>query len=201
MVMIKIIPLTQGQKAVVNDFMFDYLIKDKWYAKKSSDGKKYYAARTDYSTGKPVTIRMHRAIAEYILEMNGEYELLEQVRNHPRKHPIDHKNRNGLINTWENLRIVNSRQNNQNRDLTNKTSRFPGVSYHESNKSWRARIWRNGKQETLGYIKPRIVNGIDAGELEAAQLYEKACREEGEELVCKVLRMGNPLMPKLAVAK
>jgi hypothetical protein len=58
---------------------------------------------------------------------------------------IDHIDNNGLNNNIENLRIVNSSQNNQNK-LTTK-----GYWWCKTNKKYRAKITINNKKIYLGY--------------------------------------------------
>lgn len=80
-----------------------------------------------------------------------------------RKLVIDHVNRNGLDNRRENLRIVSNRINLLNREFPNKKSKYIGVSFDEKRKNkWRAAIFRDGKNKTLGRF---------ATEEEAARAY------------------------------
>ncbi len=114
----KKILLTQGQNTLVNDKDYDYLIKWKWYAKKSTYS--FYAARNEYKNGKQITIRMHRVIMNTPLGME-----------------TDHKDRNGLNNQRYNLHIVTRLENNNNKRTykTNKSG-FSGVYWHKKAKRW-----------------------------------------------------------------
>ena len=78
---------------------------------------------------------------------------------------IDHINRNGLDNRWENLREVCQSQNTQNSMFrkTN-TSGFHGVSWYAKTQKWRARISHNSRTLHLGYFETK------------EQAYEAYCR-------------------------
>jgi len=66
---------------------------------------------------------------------------------------IDHINGIGSDNRIENLRVVNSSENNQNKKAPNtNSSGFMGVSWNKKGKKWEARIKLNGKQKYLGYF-------------------------------------------------
>ena len=55
--MSKIIPLTQGKVAIVDDEDYEYLNQFKWYADKNTNT--FYAARGVYENGKKKTLLMH----------------------------------------------------------------------------------------------------------------------------------------------
>lgn len=58
----------------------------------------------------------------------------------------DHKNQNRLDNRRVNLRTATRSMNGHNRDkFSNNTSGVKGVSWHKSNKVWRARITIEGR--------------------------------------------------------
>lgn len=168
--MVKKIPLTQGQYALVDDEDFDFLNQWKWYASYDKNLKGYYAqcgrsVRHLDGTRKTKIIRMHRMIMG---ELFGRELSVKEV--------IDHINHDPLDNRRSNLRVVSSRQNCQNRKRKF-SSKYPGVYWDKAKKKWRAAIRINGKSKHLG-------NFVD--EREAAKAYEQVCRElVGEELVCK----------------
>mgnify|MGYP001588262020 CR=1 FL=1 len=117
----KEIQLTQEQVALVDDEDFEKVSKHKWHAYK--DGKTFYAG----TTIKNKRVKMHR----FILEAPAGVD-------------VDHKDRNGLNNTRQNIRIC-SRTENQ----ANQLSR--GVLLHIRG-SLGILVRRDGSQ-VLGLIK------------------------------------------------
>lgn len=150
--MSKIIPLTQGKNAIVDDEDFDFLNQHKWYARNNGKGTFYavrrYRCKPNYKEIK--TVRMHR--------------LIMNVRNGME---VDHINGNTLDNRRCNLRIVNRRENCQNMHIKS-TSKYPGVSWRKDIKKWHAEIYFEGKNRHLGFFE---------NEKEAYNTYKKACRE------------------------
>jgi hypothetical protein len=68
---------------------------------------------------------------------------------------IDHKDKNALNNSLDNLRWVSHSQNNYNRNMKtqNSTSKFRGVSWDKKIKKWRVAIYLNQKKTFLGYFE------------------------------------------------
>jgi hypothetical protein len=145
----KKIPLSQSKVALVDDDDFEQLNQWKWYAKKGS--LTFYAVRHVPNSKK--IIRMHREIMPVPTDME-----------------MDHIDGNGLNNQKINLRVVNHRENAQNRRNIKKASRFPGVTWSENttNKVWRANIRIEGRTVSLGYY---------ATEEEAFEAYKKAIND------------------------
>lgn len=90
----KLIPLTQGKFALVDDEYYEYLHQWKWCAHRQKHT--FYAVRNIVSNGKKKTHAMHR-------------ELLNSGILY-----IDHKDGNGLNNQRDNLRIASRGQNAMN---------------------------------------------------------------------------------------
>jgi hypothetical protein len=91
--MAKVIPLTKGASAIVDDEDFDYLVSlGSWHL--SSNG---YAVRRGMKNGKRVTTRMHRV-----------------VNKTPEGYVTDHKNHNRLDNRKSNLRTATQKDNMSN---------------------------------------------------------------------------------------
>lgn len=130
----KIIKLTKGKLAIVDDDNYDELIKYKWYC--NSGG---YALRRDYTTKDKIFIWMHRLI-----------------NNTPRNLETDHVNGNRLDNRKSNLRSCTIKQNRQNRSVNrNKiNTKYKGIHLHGNN--WRAQIKINGILKTIGMYKSEI---------------------------------------------
>ena len=134
----RIIPLTRGRFAIVDEADFENLSKYKWFAAKS--GRSFYANRMIKSneTGRrQLVVQMHRQILNV---KDGEF--------------VDHINHNGLDNRRANLRIVNKEQNtwNKRKQRGNYSSKYKGVSWHKMDKRWQARIRYKGKPMCIGYF-------------------------------------------------
>ena len=122
--MAKQIPLSRGLFATVDDEDFEWLSQWKWSAlrvQKGNSAERFYACRTDTSTGKQRMILMHRALAKPAARMN-----------------VDHRDLDTLNNRKGNLRHCNQGQNslNQNGHSDRRGSRFKGVSWHKKNRKW-----------------------------------------------------------------
>lgn len=64
---------------------------------------------------------------------------------------VDHKNRDGLDNRRDNLRLATPAQNQHNqRTNTANHSGFKGVHFHKNGGKWRAQILVNGTRVSLG---------------------------------------------------
>ncbi len=149
----KKIKLTQNKVALVDDEDYEYLNQFKWCAHK--DTKTYYAKRW-VNTNTMIT--MHHEIIGYP----------------PVGFETDHKSGNGLNNQRYNLRNVTHRQNCQNKKNIIKASRYPGVSWHNQTKKWRARIWINVASKHLGLFFT---------EIEAFNAYRNAVHALGETVI------------------
>ena len=146
------IKLTQGQRAIVDDDMYEYLNQWKWHAMKH--GVTYYAARKDNDSGKNgqsrSAILMHRVILAV-----------------PDDKGTDHINHDGLDNRILNLRICSASENQGNRlPSKNCTSKYKGVS--RDGKKWRAKIQHRKVSYSLG---------VFCDEISAAQIYDVKAKE------------------------
>lgn len=162
----KLIKLTQGKFAQVDDSDYDFLNQWKWYAQKSDRDSTFYAKRNKQIGKKRKTECMHRLILGI-----EDSKILG-----------DHKDGNGLNNQRSNLRIVNKYQNARNRtSVKNSSSKYLGVTFHKnrrvkyitkdgtikesiSKEGWNAIIRIDGKNKHLGSFK---------NETEAAIVYNK----------------------------
>ena len=107
----RLIPLTQGKFAQVDDEDFMSLNQYKWFAHKN--GNNFYAIRNSPRIqGKQLKIRMHEII----------------LGNSKDKMVIDHIDHDGLNNQKKNLRFVTVSQNCKNkRASSNGNSKYLGV--------------------------------------------------------------------------
>ena len=156
----KLIPLTQGKFAQVDDEDFEYLNQWKWLAKESDKGH-FYACRNSprKKDVKRVMIRMHNLLMPP-----------------PEGFKIDHKDRNGLNNQRGNLRFCTPSQNSANTRvrLNKKSSKYFGVFKHEN--AWVASICVNYKHIRLGRFPYTL-----EGEITAAKAYnDAAIKYKGE---------------------
>jgi len=118
----KIIPLTQGKTALVDDGDFEWLSQWKWHY-----GNGRAARKSSRLFGKEKNIMMHRVIT-------GVSDGMQ----------VDHINHDTLDNRRENLRIVTPSQNGMNRGVysSNKLG-VKGVTRHGS--GFRAQVVVGGK--------------------------------------------------------
>ena len=149
--MSKLIPLTKGKSAIVDDEDYEWLIQWKWQAYKIRH--MWYAVRFPKKpNGKGTTISMHR-----------------EILGKKAARITDHLNRNGLDNRRENLKPCIHQANAVNTNRKGMTSRYFGVCasgfpIH----SWEAQVWRNKRRVTLGTFQT---------ECEAALAYNAATFE------------------------
>ena len=132
----KEIKLTQNKATLVDDEDFDFLNQWRWYAFKAD--KTYYAQRIDKINGKTKSLFMHRLILK-----TGKGQ------------ESDHKDRNGLNNQRNNLRICTRQQNNMNR-MSSGIIAFKGVNCNVNEnrvKKYSATIKKNNKQIFIGRFK------------------------------------------------
>lgn len=128
----KLILLTQGKVAIVDDEDYDKISKHKWYAGKM--GNTYYAVRkSPRKHGKQRTLYMHNEILDIPLGFE-----------------TDHKNHCGLDNRKVNLRPCTRSENQHNRKRQNGTSQYKGVHWDKDTKKWQSQIGLNGKTIHLG---------------------------------------------------
>lgn len=128
----KRIPLTQGKFAIVDDEDYVELSKYKWCAMKNWNT--FYAVRMVPVRGRQKTVLMHREILHLIGSSQG-----------------DHRNRNGLDNTRNNLRECSPSENSRNQVVKkNNISGYKGVHWDKVAKKWVACVGVNSKQIYLG---------------------------------------------------
>jgi hypothetical protein len=145
----KLIPLTQGKFAMVDDADYDFLIKWKWHASKA--GNTFYARRTVREGGKCRKEHMARVIMG--ITNNGIL--------------VDHKDHNGLNNQKGNLRQCTPLENARNKSP--RAGKYLGVDVRKwKNKDgnvsvrFRARVKVNGKDLWLGTFYKTAIEAAHA---------------------------------------
>lgn len=130
----KVIPLTRGKIATVDDADYEALICHKWMA--HTDGRNWYACRTKHK------IKMHRVLM-----------------NAPATFQVDHINGDGLDNRRHNLRLVTNKQNCWNQRKKGGMSKYKGVCWYKDHGKWAASITQHSKRIFLGYFETEEAAG------------------------------------------
>jgi|WetSurMetagenome_2_1015567.scaffolds.fasta_scaffold20333_10 AP2-like factor, euAP2 lineage len=133
----KLIPLTQGYFAQIDDEDFEKVIKYKWCAmiKKNAIYAGHNATLKIDGKFKTKWILLHR----FIMTINkNEY--------------IDHIDHDGLNCQKSNLRKCTLQENhyNQLKQKKNTSSKFKGVCFNKQRNKWQANIKNNNKKIHLG---------------------------------------------------
>ncbi len=156
----RVIPLTQGQVALIDDEDYENIINypHPWRAEKGRHT--FYAASWKQGKTKYSTIRMQNLIVTA-----------------PKGKLIDHRNRNGLDNRRQNLRIVTQSENlrNHHKRCGYGSSRFNGVSWQKVQKIWTAYTCIGKAQKKyLGCFKDEIAAAIACDKANIQIFKEKA---------------------------
>ena len=167
----RLIPLTRGMVAVVDERDYDWLMQWPWYANPNNvDGVTTYYARRDehgQSNGKKRVVLMHRFI------MDASDAAL-----------VDHRDHDGLNCRRMNLRIATRAQNNQNVRSSRKRNAhgLKGVHYDKERDGWRSKINVDGKTVLLGRHKTKEA---------AAEAYRVAAIRYFGEFACSETLVGG----------
>jgi hypothetical protein len=142
--MSKIITLTKGKFAIVDDEDFEELSKYKWFI------TKVYASR--HSDGR--IVYMHREIMHTSEGME-----------------TDHINGDVLDNRRSNLRICTRKENARNiKRISSNTSGYKGVHWDKVNKKWRAQIQVDEKMKHIGRFES-LLDAINAYDRAAIKFF------------------------------
>lgn len=146
----KLLKLSQGKFAQVDDEDYDYLNQWKWHAAKW--GNSFYAKRSERFASKQnqKSIYLHRVILGI-----KEKSIF-----------IDHIDHDGLNNQRSNLRTC-SHSENQKNSQGRGSSKFLGVAYRSSNNKFRAAIYTGEKDLYIGQFE---------SEEEAARAYDEQAK-------------------------
>ena len=145
-----LIPLTQGQVALVDATDYEWLSQRKWYALRNKWG--FYAVREEYiGSGKTRFIYMHR-----------------QIMDAPKGMQVDHANGDKLDNRRANLRLCTNAENSRNStSRKGSSSAYLGVCWDKQHGKWLAKIRIDGRTKHLGRYET---------EIDAAMIYDAAAR-------------------------
>lgn len=152
----KLISLTRGLSAKVDDADFEKLNKLKWYAAQRTGHPGIFYAYRNSTSGK----NKQKKVAMHTIIMKPAFGFI-----------TDHRNNDTLDNQRHNLRNCDGSQNMSNRSSArNSTSKYLGVcrSKNTSNKIWVASIKKNKKTHYLGSFD---------NEIDAAKAYDKKAKE------------------------
>ena len=149
------IPLTKGCVTVIDDADLALVSMHKWHARRNHYRGMYAATnvRVDGPTRKYRTALMHRLLMGAL-----------------QSDVIDHKNRDGLDNRRDNLRVANRSLNaaNSKHRADRSTSQYRGVYLERDTGKYRSEIRVNGKLLRFGrHVDPVV----------AARLYDVAARK------------------------
>lgn len=131
----KLIPLTQGFFAKVDDEDFDLINGFKWHYAKMNASSNYAMKRNGEKQ-----IGMHRLI----------------MKQNNSKIFIDHIDGDGLNNQKANLRECSQHQNAMNIKKKRGSSKFVGVYFHITSKKWRAICYINKRRTNVGSFKTEL---------------------------------------------
>ena len=154
----RLIPLTQGLHAIVNESDYAGLMQWKWHADYEKRTQTFYATRKGPRiNGKQETISMQR-------QMLGLERGEEVIGDHANRVTLDYRRKN--------IRAASAEQNEQNRKISKaNTSGFKGVTFNQQRRKWAAYIRVNGRKINLG----QRATAAAAGQLyaDAALKYHK----------------------------
>jgi hypothetical protein len=152
----KLIPLSQGLFAQVDDDDYEKANKFKWYALVGKST--VYAERTIRKIINGIIIKKHLRLHRYLLNISSN------------KIEVDHKDGNGLNCQRYNMRKCTHQENlfNTRKTKRNTSSIYKGVSYRKDISKWFAQININKKRNKIGYFEK---------EIEAARAYNKKAKE------------------------
>lgn len=135
--MSKLIPLTKGYSAIVDDEDYDRIVQHNWQIATGKTIGGVYAKRTVGRKGNRKTVLMHREVL--------------QLQSPPPF--VDHINYDGLDNRKSNLRLCTLSENSVHRRLKSNPSGFRGVTFYKRDKKWCAQIRFKNRCVNLGYFR------------------------------------------------
>lgn len=133
----RIIPLTQGQFALVTASDYEWLSQWNWFAWWCKFTKSFYARRN---------ARVPKNERQYQIHMHRE--ILGLGNDDPRM--ADHINFQTLDNRRSNLRVATRAQNVRYRRTKSPNNPYRGITFEKSSGRWKAQICVDGRNRSLG---------------------------------------------------
>jgi hypothetical protein len=161
----RLIPLTQGQYAIVDAEDYIWLMSRKWYARWDDRIVGFYALSNSYTEqGKRHTILMHREILEKAAEPCGKH--------------TDHRNGITIDNRRKNIRPATHGQNQHNQKIfRGEKQKRKGVTLRQDGGKWQAYINVDKKRTYLGRFDSHE-SACAARESAEAQYHKEFARKE-----------------------
>lgn len=154
--------LTQGQNTLIDAVDYPVLSRRKWQVTECRE--RLYAVGREHLLPNGVNPKRNFYLHRWLLS--------DELQKLPPKTEVDHKNRDTLDNSRNNLRTAMKGQNRQNsrKRITQgakgaPSSQYKGVGWYKRFCKWRAYIVNRGKQTELGMFDT---------EIEAARAYNRA---------------------------
>lgn len=154
----RFVPVSPNAVAMVDDADYDTVAAYNWRLHKTRKGGRY-AVRGAWNRSK---------------KQSQPQPMHALILGVPFGTMVDHRNRDTLDNTRQNLRVCNASQNQANspKESGRFASRYKGVTWHKRVGKWQASIKVNGRSHYLGLF---------SDEVSAAKAYDAAAsRHFGE---------------------
>ena len=161
--MAKVLLLSKGQVALVDDDVYEWASQHKWSPGGGSRGKPYVTRGVYLPGGKRRTVYLHR-----------------EIMGAPPGIDVDHRNGDGLDNRRANLRLVSRAQNNQNRHAPATASTgVRNVYWTPRPRLYRVRLTQNNRPVDLGYYRT-LEEATRAAEAGRRRLYTHSAEDGGD---------------------
>lgn len=166
----KLIPLTKGYSAKVDDEWFDYLSQWKWHYNGG------YAERKEYKDGKQIHIQMHHVVSGI-----------------PHDVLVDHRDTDKMNNQFDNLRPSNHSKNAMNMRKHKGSSVYKGVC--KEGDFWRIQIWKDN-EKVFSAIAKNEQHAAMIYDLNASALFGEYARLNFPNALLRDLTAGeSPALP------